>query len=260
MENKILYVHQERLAKYEALMSGKVDYDAEGIKSYDTVASWTVDFGNGMEMGVKVCASDSHRNDPLWAEAVMFENGAECCFSEVLDRLVGDVECLGHDGKTYVVTVLPEGDLTIKDPSQLLDPGRFFLEADDEIDVGRDEEAITPFAAYVDYPLPTAFFDATTTFGVDFHIAPKEDIPWDAAYEYPLPQLKACVRWLPETGKVALFVIYEGETCDDLFRVALSAEENHRLRELLFAKAKEVYGKTPAEEWEAFLASQQGTI
>lgn len=259
MANKVLYLSQERLAKYEALMSGKADYDAEGIKSYDTVASWTVDFGNGMEMDVKVCASDSHRNDPLWAEAVLFENGAECCCSEVLDRLVGDFQCVGNDGKTYAVTVLPEGDLTIKDASQLLDPSKFFLEEDDELDVGYDNE-LPPLSAHVDYPLPTAFFDAGATFGVDFHTGPKGDTSWNVACEYPQPQLKACVRWLPETGKVALFIIYEGETCDELFHVALSDEENQRLRALLFTKAKEVYGKTPAEEWNEFLASQQGTI
>lgn len=259
MEHKILRLSQEKLAKCEALISGKPDYAAEGITSFDTVESWTVDFGGGMEMDVKVCAAYAEQNDPLWTEAVLFENGAECCCTAVFDRLVGDFQCMGDDGKTYAVTVLPEGDLTIKDASQLLDPSKFFLEEDDELDVGYDKE-LPPLSAHVDYPLPTVSFDTAATFGVEFHTGPKGDTPWDEACEYPLPQLKACIRWLPETGKVALFVIYEGETCDDLFRVALSDGENHRLRELLFAKAKEVYDKTPAEEWEAFLASQQGTI
>lgn len=250
MEKKVLYLSQEKLAKYEALMSGEVDYDRNGVKSYETVDSWTVDFGDGLEMDIKVCAGDAHQNDPLWTQGVLFENGAECGCTEVYDQLVGDFVCM-RDDELYIVTVLPEGDLTVKDASQLLDAEKFFLEPDDEICVSRDEEE-SELAAHVDYPLPTVFFDAATTFGVDFHTTPKEELPDDYACEYPLPELKACLSWHPEAKKVTMLIIYEGETHEETYRVVLNEKDEQKLQELLFAKAKEVYGKTPDEEWDDF--------
>lgn len=259
--NVTLYLPQGTIVKYEARMSGGKARDA-WHSLHRPVKRWVFPVGDGLRMELTIYARGSEKNGPLFADAYLMKDGKVRGASDYHDGLAGAFACLDYkdNDKEYTITVLPEGNyLTIKDPSQLLDPSKFFLEEDDELDVGYDNE-LPPLSAHVDYPLPTAFFDAGATFGVDFHTGPKGDTSWNVACEYPQPQLKACVRWLPETGKVALFIIYEGETCDELFHVALSDEENQRLRALLFTKAKEVYGKTPAEEWNEFLASQQGTI
>lgn len=88
MIRKELIINKNELSRYNRMMSWKRPcYDKHGISRYSTISEWTVDFGNGYEVDLKVCSSDT--DEPLWCEAVLFLNGSECCCSDVGDSLDG---------------------------------------------------------------------------------------------------------------------------------------------------------------------------
>ena len=82
MEKSILEAH-------EALMQSKnrVDYGKYGIEKFATIQRQTVviDPYVNLEADVKICSGDD--GDPLWCEAVLFEDGSEVEHTEVLDTL-----------------------------------------------------------------------------------------------------------------------------------------------------------------------------
>lgn len=91
------------LEKYNQLMSlTEPDYDEHNLKQYSVIASWTADFGEGIQVDVKVCTSENRT--PLWCEAVLFNNGNEVACSEVMDELDRDWT-FEYNGTVYVVTV-----------------------------------------------------------------------------------------------------------------------------------------------------------
>lgn len=66
----------------------------------------TADFGGGIQADVKCCGvryREGGSNLP-WTEAVLFKDGAECCYSEIDYAFEGTWE-LAHDGTEYVVDV-----------------------------------------------------------------------------------------------------------------------------------------------------------
>lgn len=67
----------------------------------DDTFSKTANFGNGIEMDIKLCGS---RLEEPWTEAVLFRNGCELCCSEVFDEFEGEWK-LEFDGTEYSVTV-----------------------------------------------------------------------------------------------------------------------------------------------------------
>ena len=83
-----LVMKKGEVEKYEALMQAKsVDYSKHGFAKYATIHSETVviDPYVNLEADVKVCSGDD--GDPLWCEAVLFEDGSEVEHTEVLDTL-----------------------------------------------------------------------------------------------------------------------------------------------------------------------------
>lgn len=76
--------------------------------------TWTVDFGNGMAMDIKLCCSDfdgESTDHPLWTEAVLFRNGSEIACMEPEDEFFGLWEIIAwgpddEEGTVYQVNVL----------------------------------------------------------------------------------------------------------------------------------------------------------
>lgn len=66
---------------------------ADRYKSYETT-SWSAYFENGVTMDINLCCDDIRDLDsnPLWTEAVLFENGREVDFTEPCDELFGKWE------------------------------------------------------------------------------------------------------------------------------------------------------------------------
>ena len=86
-----LLIPLETIRKYNRLMQlKKLDYDRNSIPSYSTIKSWTVNAGDGYEIDVKVCSSDS--GSPLWCEAVLFKFGSEVACTEIDETLDGEYE------------------------------------------------------------------------------------------------------------------------------------------------------------------------
>ena len=64
----------------------------------------TVKFENGFEMDIKCCGT---QKGFAWTEAVLFDEGRECCFTDVCEEFLGDWE-LTWNGNVYTVHVVPE--------------------------------------------------------------------------------------------------------------------------------------------------------
>lgn len=75
-----------------------------GSESDDTVISKTAVFPDGVEMDIKACSGVDFEG---WTEAVLFNNGCECCCSEVEDAYEG-VWGLERKGTQYIAVVIPE--------------------------------------------------------------------------------------------------------------------------------------------------------
>lgn len=87
-----------------------------------------------MEMDVKLCCGDitDLSSNPLWMEAVLFENGWEVCHSEPSDALlpVWELEYEGTRYRTY---------LRLTDPKPEKPPYRLFLDLDNVLNVFRND-------------------------------------------------------------------------------------------------------------------------
>lgn len=91
--------------KYNAWMAAEaVDCAANGIPRNSTVRVWTVDFGDGYEVDLKVCSSG--RNEDVWCEAVLFLNGSECSCTDAESDLLGDWKLEDGLDTTFIVHVV----------------------------------------------------------------------------------------------------------------------------------------------------------
>ena len=68
----------------------------------DQTESWTVDFGDGVQMDIKLCCSDFYEDgtNPLWTEVVLFINGAEVAGTDPSDMFfkIWEIE---HENTVY---------------------------------------------------------------------------------------------------------------------------------------------------------------
>lgn len=105
-QERILLISKEELDHYRELMQAKsLDLGKLGLYRYSTVESWSVDFGGGYAIDLKVCSSGL--TDPLWCEAVLFLNGCECGCTDVEDDLLGDWDL--QDGDNRFILKVMEG-------------------------------------------------------------------------------------------------------------------------------------------------------
>lgn len=94
-----LAIPKSIINKYNNLMSVEtLNYEQNDIPRYETIESWTVNFGNGYEADLKVCSSDY--GDPLWCEAVLFKDGYERSCTDAEEMLDGDWD-LNADGISF---------------------------------------------------------------------------------------------------------------------------------------------------------------
>lgn len=70
----------------------------------DMTYTKTVHFPDGFEMDIKCCGSGDEK---AWTEAVLFDEGYQCCFTDASDEFFGDWE-LDWNGSVYRVHVIPE--------------------------------------------------------------------------------------------------------------------------------------------------------
>lgn len=73
----------------------------------DSVITNTVVFDNGVQMDIKCCGVQyvEGESNLAWTEAVLFENGAQLCFTEPSDEYLGEWE-IEYDGDEYVAKVV----------------------------------------------------------------------------------------------------------------------------------------------------------
>ena len=77
----------------------------------DHTESYIVSFGKGIEMDIKLCCSNFYESDtsnPLWTEAVLFDDGHEIAKTDPEDRFFGLWEIETND-TIYMVNVVDEG-------------------------------------------------------------------------------------------------------------------------------------------------------
>lgn len=68
----------------------------------DMTLTKTAHFPDGIDMDIKCCGS---RDETAWTEAVLFDEGYQCCFSDPSDEFLGDWE-LDWNGTLYRVHVI----------------------------------------------------------------------------------------------------------------------------------------------------------
>lgn len=73
----------------------------------DCTITNTVVFDNAVQMDIKCCGVQyvEGESNLAWTEAVLFQNGAQLCFTEPFDEYVGEWIC-EYDGDEYVVNVI----------------------------------------------------------------------------------------------------------------------------------------------------------
>lgn len=99
--------------KIKELLATEPACESECFNEDETI-SYTANFGNSIEMDIKVCGvqyEEEGTNTP-WTEAVLFDHGSEVCCSEPGDRLFGQWE-LDYEGKTYIVEITAEPETHI---------------------------------------------------------------------------------------------------------------------------------------------------
>lgn len=76
----------------------------------DRIITYTVNFGGGYEMDVKLCGvryNEEEESNKPWTEAVLFKNGSEICCTEPGDEFFGEWQCeVGED--VYIAFVTAE--------------------------------------------------------------------------------------------------------------------------------------------------------
>lgn len=113
-------------------------------------SSWTAKFEDDIEIDVKICCGDTREDDsnPLWTEAVLFQNGSEVCFTEPDYDLIGDWILEAFDTE-YIVSVktdemhLPNTQLNI-----FFDMDNVLNQLDNEDDIPWDKRRIQSFGHY----------------------------------------------------------------------------------------------------------------
>ena len=108
---KTIEIPMDEIRKWERLMNldpGMIDLEAEGIFVREPLlAVWTADFGNGIEVDVKVCLSVGFDELPaIWSEANFVEGGVESYSTEPEYKLSGPWYLPKIHGKQYVVEVV----------------------------------------------------------------------------------------------------------------------------------------------------------
>lgn len=108
MMEKTIVVPANEADKIEKAMNWREGDDPSLRLGEDETISYTADFGNGMEVDVKVCGvqyEEESTCNSAWAEAVLFRHCSEVCCTEPDDEFFGQWQ-LEHGGAAYRVNVM----------------------------------------------------------------------------------------------------------------------------------------------------------
>ncbi len=97
-------IPRKELDYYNRLLAmTEVDFEKEQISEDSTLQTYTVDFGNGIEADIKVCAGQTN----LFVDPVLFHNGSEVCVLETADEVDGEY-FFEYEGVTYIAEIAGE--------------------------------------------------------------------------------------------------------------------------------------------------------
>ena len=100
-KKQIIKIEKSVIDEYNDYLDSGDAYPNAG--RYETVESWTADFDDGIEAGIKVCSTG---DCDLFVDAVLFRDGCECAlFGDPEYELDGEYE-FEYNGETYVVEVV----------------------------------------------------------------------------------------------------------------------------------------------------------
>lgn len=97
------------------LFEGYLDYKKHDFPKYDTLEGYTTRYENGLELDAKICTSND--GDPLWTEAVLFQNGREVACSEIGGSLDEEL-CVEYENNTYTVRFTKSNVCTTEIPHE----------------------------------------------------------------------------------------------------------------------------------------------
>jgi len=104
MPTQTIYIPREELDEMNRILEMSQPLDDAG--ETEVIATYTADFGDGVEADIKVCNGDGPFVDP-----VLFRDGQEICVIEVADELDGEyifeVDILPDEKVKYTVLVKP---------------------------------------------------------------------------------------------------------------------------------------------------------
>ena len=115
---KNVWVNSEQMSFMRRCLNEQPAAQEDTLMGKDDALSVTADFGNGIEMDVKVCGVQFREGEDnrAWSEAVLFKDGCEVGCTEPSDEIDG-AWALVYDGNIYfaVVKELPPRQMTNED-------------------------------------------------------------------------------------------------------------------------------------------------
>lgn len=109
MRYRALVIPLHEFVDAEYHLQNRIPFDRQGDKS--PAWSWTVDFGDGIEVDVNIyngtCNWEDGEYGPPWVDVILFEDGHEMYVCEPDDQLAG-YWCLAHNSEIFTINVEPE--------------------------------------------------------------------------------------------------------------------------------------------------------
>jgi hypothetical protein len=97
MQKRTIYVSRDEYQALQGYLDGK-DF-VEDVGRDDVIKTFTVDFGGGLEVDIKVCNGDGP-----YVDAVLFLDGHEVEVLEPSDELLGEYP-FNYNGDSYTVDI-----------------------------------------------------------------------------------------------------------------------------------------------------------
>ena len=94
-------VEKEKLNHLNSLLSMEnIDFHALKIEEDATLETFTANFGNGIEVDIKVCSGQTN----CFVDPILFDHGSEAVTNDTEDQLDG-IYLFEYESNTYVVVV-----------------------------------------------------------------------------------------------------------------------------------------------------------
>ena len=129
--HKNIWLEAGMLSQLRKYLSKEPESPIECLGKDETI-TFTVDFGKGIQMDVKVCGVqyEDGGSNTAWSEAVLFENGSQVAYSDAGEEIDGSPWALEYAGNLYVVHVLEKPENLSIDEFMDYTSRRFQVSAD----------------------------------------------------------------------------------------------------------------------------------